>query len=113
MRTILKSKIHRARISSLNPGYVGSIVIDQALMELVDLWEYEKVLVCDINNGQRFETYVIEGKPDSGEIEVHGAAARLCSQGDYIIIMAFEETDKPIKPKSILVDENNRFIEYL
>ena len=113
MRTVLKSKIHRATVTDANPDYVGSIVIDKDLIDTVDIWEYEQVLVCDITNGNRYETYAIAGDAGSGVVSVQGAAAQLCQKGDRIIIMAFEGTDRPAKPKSILVDERNQFVEYL
>ena len=113
MRTVLKSKIHRATVTDANPDYVGSIVIDKDLIDTVDIWEYEQVLVCDITNGNRYETYAIAGDAGSGVVSVQGAAAHLCQKGDRIIIMAFEGTDRPAKPKSILVDERNQFVEYL
>ena len=113
MRIVLKSKIHRATVTDANPDYVGSIVIDKDLMDTVDIWEYEQVLICDITNGNRYETYAIAGDAGSGVVSVQGAAAHLCQKGDLIIIMAFEGTDRPAKPKSILVDERNQFVEYL
>ena len=113
MRIVLRSKIHRAYVTDANPGYVGSILIDEELMDRVDLWSIEKVLVCDITNGNRFETYAIAGERGSGVIAVQGAAARLSSKGNCVIIMSFEATDAAIDPKMILVDENNRFVEYL
>ena len=113
MRTLLRSKIHRAWVTDANPDYVGSILIDEELMERVDLWEYEKVLVCDVTNGNRFETYAIAGDRGSGVMSVQGAAARLSAKGNCLIIMAFEESDTPADPKMILVDEQNRFVEYL
>ena len=113
MREVLRSKIHRAYVSDRNEDYVGSIVIDQALMEKVDLWEFEKVLICDINNGNRFETYVLPGPYGEGDISVQGAAAKLVDEGDCVIILSFEVTDEPVEPKMILVDRQNRFVEYL
>ena len=113
MRVVLRSKIHRAYVTEANPDYIGSIVIDQDLMEKVDMWPHEKVLVCDINNGARFETYVIPGTPGNGDIAVQGAAAKLVDEGDCLIILSFEVTETPIDPKMILVDEQNRFVEYL
>ena len=113
MREVLRSKIHRAWVTEANPDYVGSIVIDEALMEKVDLWDNEKVLVCDVDNGSRFETYVIPGERGRGDIAVQGAAARLTGEGHCLIIMSFEVTDTPIEPKAILVDQDNRFVEYL
>ena len=113
MRTVLRSKIHRAYVTDANPDYVGSIVIDRELMEKVDLWEYEKVLVCDVDNGNRFDTYVLPGERGSGNVSVQGAAAKLCQIGDCLIIMSFEVTDEPVEPKMILVNERNQFVEYL
>ena len=113
MREVLRSKIHRAWVTEANPDYVGSIVIDEALMEKTDLWEYEKVLVCDVTNGNRFETYVLPGERGRGDIAVQGAAARLTAEGNCLIIMSFEVTETPIDPKMVLVDEENRFVEFL
>lgn len=111
MREILKSKIHRAHITGKNQDYIGSIIIDKSLMEKTNLIQYEKVLICDVTNGNRWETYVIEG--DSGKIEVQGAGAKLCKKGDIVIILSFEITDKKPNPKMILVDENNKFVKFL
>ena len=113
MRVVLKSKIHRAYVSAANVDYVGSILIDEALMDLVDLSEFEKVLICDVTNGNRLETYAIPGERGSGVVSLQGAAAKLCNVGDCIIIMAFEVTEQAADPKMILVDENNRFVEFL
>lgn len=113
MREVLRSKIHRAWVTEANPDYIGSIVIDEALMEKVDMWEFEKVLVCDVDNGSRFETYVIPGVRGRGEIAVQGAAARLTAEGHCLIIMSFEVSDSQVEPKMILVDQDNRFVEYL
>ena len=113
MREVLRSKIHRAWVTEANPDYVGSIVIDEALMEKVDMWEFEKVLVCDVTNGSRFETYVLPGERGRGDIAVQGAAARLTAPGNCLIIMSFEVTPDPIDPQMILVDEKNEFVEYL
>jgi aspartate 1-decarboxylase len=113
MKIVLNSKIHRAYITDTNQSYVGSLIVDRALMDKVDLWEYEKVLICNVTNGNRWETYVLAGEPNSGTVSVQGAGTRLCNTGDCIIIMSFEVTDAPIKPKMILVDEQNRFVKYL
>ena len=113
MRTLLKSKIHRAFVTDANPDYVGSILIDEELMERTDIWNFEKVLICDVTNGNRFDTDAIPGERGSGVIAVQGAAARLVDTGDCLIIMAFDLTDKPIEPKMILVDDKNNFVEYL
>jgi len=113
MRIYLRSKIHKATITNANLHYVGSITIDERLMKLADLNEYEKVLVVDNTNGQRLETYVIKGKKDSGIIGINGAAAHLMHEGDEVIIMSFQISDRPKKPINILVDNNNQFIKYL
>ena len=113
MRVLLKSKIHRAYVTDANPDYIGSIIIDQELMEKADLWEYEKVLICDVTNGNRWETYVLQGERDSGTVSVQGGGAKLCEKGDCLIILAFEAMDEPVEPKMILVNERNQFVEYL
>jgi len=106
----LKSKIHRATVTEANLDYVGSITIDAALMNAVGIREYERVLVSDITNGNRLETYAISGEEGKGTICLNGAAARLCRKGDLVIIMAFAlcgENEK-IKPKIVVVDEHNK-----
>jgi aspartate 1-decarboxylase len=113
MRCLLRGKIHRAVVTDANPEYVGSITIDRDLLVKADIWAGEKVLVSDINNGSRFETYTVEGKAGSGTICVNGAAARLVRPGDRLIIMAFELTDKPITPKIVLVDDQNHHVKTL
>ena len=90
---VVKSKIHRVSITGANLHYIGSITIDEDLMDASNLIENEKVYVLDINNGERFETYVIKGKRGSGEICLNGAAARLVLTGDIIIIMSFALLD--------------------
>ncbi len=114
MRMVLRSKIHKATVTEANLAYIGSITIDAALLDKVDLWPGERVMVVDNTNGARLETYVIAGKSHSGIICLNGAAAHLIHPGDEIIIMGYELTDKPIeKPKIILVDAQNRFVRYL
>jgi len=113
MRELLRGKIHRATVTASEPDYVGSIVIDQDLLERADIWPGEKVLVSDVDNGSRFETYAVIGKRGSGIISVNGAAARLVNVGDKVIIMAFELTDSPVPSKVVLVDQNNRFVRNL
>ena len=111
-RIMLKSKIHRARITRGNLNYEGSITIDRKLAEEADLKEFERVDVYNISNGERFSTYVLYGKADSGCIELNGAAARKGEVGDLVIIASyamFDETElKSFKPIILLVDENNR-----
>ena len=113
MRFILRSKIHNATVTEANLAYIGSITIDEALMERVGLWPHEKVTVVDNTNGARLETYVIKGEKDSGIICMNGAAAHLIKKGDEVIIMGFELSDKPIDPRVILVDAQNKFIKNL
>ena len=113
MRELMQSKIHKATVTEADVSYIGSITIDPVLMKKIDLWAGQKVLVVSNTSGARLETYVIEGKPDSGDICVNGAAAHLIKKGEEVIIIAFEFSDKPIEPKSILVDESNRFVKYL
>lgn len=113
MRELLRSKIHQAIVTEANVEYIGSITIDADLMEKVDLWRGERVLVVSNTTGARLETYVIAGKRGSGEICMNGAAAHLIKEGEEIIIMGFESSDVPITPKVILVDKSNTFIRYL
>lgn len=105
---MLKSKIHRATVTDADVNYTGSITIDRTLMDEVDLWPGEKVLVVDNTNGARLETYVMEGEANSGIICMNGGSARMISKGDKITILAFDVTDEPIIPKKILVDEHNK-----
>lgn len=113
MRTLLKSKIHKATVTEADLSYVGSITIDETLMKLVDIWEGEQVLVVDNTNGARLTTYAIKGEPNSGKICMNGAAAHLIKKGDEIIIMAFATTNRKIKPRNILVNKQNKFEKYL
>lgn len=113
MRWILRSKIHKAIVTDADLNYVGSITIDEDLIDKVGLMAGEKVLVVDNTNGARLNTYVIAGERDSGTICMNGAAAHLVKKGDEIIIMGFELSDKPIKAKNILVDKNNKFLKHL
>lgn len=108
MRWLLRSKIHRATVTETRLDYEGSITIDEALLEKAGMWVGEKVLIADVNNGNRFDTYILPGKRDSGIIAINGAAAHLCKKGDKVIIMGFELTDQPIKANVILVDEKNK-----
>lgn len=113
MRSLLRGKIHRATVTDTNPEYIGSITIDKELMDMVDIWPGERVLVSDLNNGNRFETYAVEGQPGKGDIVINGAAALLVKKGDRVIIMGFELTDSQIKAKVILVDDHNHFSQDL
>lgn len=113
MRVLLRGKIHRAVVTQADPDYVGSITIDKELLKEADIWPGEKVLISDVDNGARFETYTVEGPAGSGVICVNGAAALLVKPGDRIIIMAFEITDRPVQPRIVLVDEHNRKVRTL
>ena len=108
---ILKSKIHRAVVTEADLNYVGSITIDEDLMDAVQLKSYEKVHVTNINNGSRSETYVIKGERGSGCIVMNGALARMAEVGDRVIIMAYgfvqKEEAERYEPKIIIMDENN------
>lgn len=112
MITMLKSKIHRAVVVQAELNYVGSITIDSSLMEAAGILEYEKVQIADVENGNRFETYVIAGEPGSGMICLNGAAARQVQVGDHVIIMAYAEMTpeeaKEQKPQVVFVDEENQ-----
>ncbi|WP_086831382.1 aspartate 1-decarboxylase [Streptomyces sp. NRRL B-24572] len=110
-RTMFKSKIHRAKVTQADLHYVGSVTISAELMEAADLLPGEKVDIVDINNGNRLSTYVIEGPRDSGVIGINGAAARLISPGDLVIIIAYATvTDaqaRELEPRVVFVDEHN------
>ncbi len=111
-RTMMKSKIHRATVTEANLNYVGSITIDEDLMETSDLLENEKVQIVNNNNGARLETYVIPGPRGSGVICLNGAAARLVQPGDTVIIISYasmsNEEAKTYKPTVVFVDEHNK-----
>lgn len=111
-RTMMKSKIHRAKITEADLNYVGSITIDRDLMDAADILENEKVQVVNNHNGARFETYVIEGERGSGVICVNGAAARLVQPGDLVIIISYamiaDNELKEYKPRVLMVDNNNK-----
>jgi aspartate 1-decarboxylase len=113
MRSVLRSKIHKATVTEADLSYVGSITIDSALMDAVGLWVEEKVLVVSLTSGARLETYVIEGERDSGTIAMNGAAAHLITAGDEVIIMGFELTEEPVEAKTILVDKENKLVRYM
>ncbi|KXG76466.1 aspartate 1-decarboxylase [Thermotalea metallivorans] len=115
MLNMFKSKIHRVTVTEANLNYVGSITIDQRLMEAANILPGERVQVVNNHNGARLETYVIEGEADSGVICLNGAAARLVQPGDHVIIIAYcwvtPEEAKILKPRIVFVDEKNRMIE--
>ena len=110
---LLKCKIHRATVTDADVNYVGSITIDLDLIERADLVVGELVHVWNIDNGQRFETYVLEGERGAGHIVVNGAAAHRVQLGHKVIIAAFCLSDEPVTPKLILVDDENRYIRDL
>lgn len=113
MRWMLRSKIHKAKVTEANLDYNGSITIDEVLLEKVGLWQGEKVLVTSNTSGARLETYVLPGERGSCIVCMNGASAHLIKKGEEIIIMSFELTDKIIKPKIILVNEKNQFVKNL
>lgn len=110
--TMLKSKIHRATVTEANLDYVGSITIDEELLEKSGILEYEKVAVVDITNGARLETYTIAGERGSGIICLNGAAAKLINKGDLVIIMAYADMTpdeaKETSPTVVFVDGDNK-----
>jgi aspartate 1-decarboxylase len=115
MRQFLLSKIHRAVVTAADLHYVGSITLDPVLMRAAELLPWEKVQIVDIENGARFETYVIPGQKNSGDVQLNGAAARLVQLGDHIIIMSYawlsEEKLTDFHPKVVFVDEHNQIQE--
>lgn len=115
MRTMLKSKIHRARVTGLSVDYEGSITIDQKLMAEADILPYEQVQVLNINNRARFTTYVIEGSKGGGEICLNGAAARLAKKGDLIIILSYSQVKDSeaasFMPRLVYVDSKNNIMQ--
>ena len=113
-RTMLKSKIHRARVTGSDLHYVGSITIDADLLEAADVLEHEKVHVLDVDNGARFETYTIAGARGSGELRVNGAAARLVHHGDTVIVVSYADYEagelERHRPRVVHVDADNRML---
>ncbi len=114
LRTMCKSKIHRATVTAADINYVGSITLDRDLMKAADILPYERVQVVDINNGNRLETYVIPGGSGTGEVCLNGAAARLVQIGDLVIVISYaqysEEELGEFKPKVVFVDRDNRVV---
>lgn len=111
-RTLMKSKIHRARVTDANLHYVGSVTIDPVLMEAADILPHERVEIYDITNGSRLATYAIPGAPGRGEICINGAAAHLVSRGDLVILVTYADYEEAEArrhvPRVVLVDEDNR-----
>ncbi|UOE92311.1 aspartate 1-decarboxylase [Alkalihalobacillus sp. LMS39] len=116
-RTMMKAKIHRARVTEANLNYVGSITIDEDIMEAVDIIENEKVQIVNNNNGERFETYVIAGPRGSGVFCLNGAAARRVQEQDVIIVISYAMVHQDdlanYKPTVAIMDENNKIVEML
>jgi aspartate 1-decarboxylase len=114
MRTMLKSKIHRARVTQVDLDYEGSITIDRSLMEVSDILPFERVEVLNVNNGARFSTYAIEGEANSGIIGINGAAARLVARGDIVIILSYcqvpDDEAVNMTPSIVRVDSQNRIV---
>ncbi len=113
-RFMFKSKIHRARVTQAELYYEGSLTVDSELLAAADLLEYEKVSVVNVNNGERFETYLIAGEPGSGVVCLNGAAARRGAVGDQVIIITYtamtDEEARAHKPTVVVVDDNNRIV---
>lgn len=112
VRTMLKSKIHRARVTDANLEYEGSLTIDEELMKAANILPFEQIKVYNISNGARFDTYAIPGPPGKGDICLNGAAARMGAKGDLIIIVTYAQYSDPeittYKPKVVLVGEGNK-----
>ncbi len=115
LRLMLRSKIHRATVTDSNLEYEGSLTVDPLLLEKAGILPYELVHVSNLNNGERFETYVIPGRPGAGEIVLNGPTSRKGVKGDKVIVFCYEYFNeaelKTFKPRIILVDENNRVKE--
>lgn len=114
LRHLMKSKIHRATITSADLHYEGSLTVDQDLLDAADLLNYEEIQVVNVNNGARFTTYVIPGPRGSGVVQLNGAAARLGLPGDVVILIAYgvieEEAAQRFVPRVVFVDEQNRIV---
>jgi aspartate 1-decarboxylase len=114
LRTLMKSKLHRATVTEANLHYMGSVTVDRDLMDAADLLPHERVQVVDIDNGARLETYVIPGERGAGQVCLNGAAARLVQPGDKVIIMSYASYDeaelRDFAPRLVFVDERNRIV---
>src|SRR5262249_29382911 len=113
LRSIIKSKIHHARVTEADIAYIGSVVVDQDLLERVDILPGEKVAIWSVTNGERIETYALPAPRGSGSVIINGAAAHRFHPGDQVILAAFLLTDEPVAPRMILVDDQNRFVDWL
>ena len=113
--SLLKSKLHRATVTAVSPDYSGSLSIDESLMKAAGLLHHEKILVGNITNGERFETYAIPASPDSGEIALNGAAAHKGAPGDLLVILSFVQLDPDEAadwiPRVVIVGEKNKSFE--
>jgi aspartate 1-decarboxylase len=111
LRTLLNGKIHRASVTSADLHYIGSITLDPILMEAANILPFERVQVVDITNGNRLETYAIEGERGGGVVQLNGAAAHLVQVGDLVIVMSYVQVEDPVprewQPRVVLVDEHN------
>ena len=114
MRTMLKSKIHRAHVTGADVNYEGSISLDPVLMDAADILPFEQVHVLDITNGARLQTYAIEGRHGTGEVVINGAAARMVGEGDLVIVLTYqsvsEEDARSLRPRLVYVDGANRIM---
>lgn len=113
MRSFLRAKLHKATVTEARLDYVGSVTIDQDLMDAADIAPFERVMIVDNTNGARLETYAISGPRGSGKICINGAAAHLVHPGDEVILMTFEWTDRPSPPIVLLLDAANRIARRL
>ena len=113
MRIFLNAKIHNATVTDANIHYVGSMTVDGDLLDKAGMLEHEKVLVVDNTNGARLETYLIRGRPGSGDLCANGAASRLIKKGHQVILMTFAVASRPPRARVVLVDKKNRFVKRL
>lgn len=113
MRQLMRSKLHNGRVTDANVAYIGSIEIDEDLLDAVGLWVGERVLVVSNTSGARLETYTIAGKRGSKIISMNGAAAHLIKTGEQIIVMGWEFGDAPVKPRVVLLDDENNIVRRL
>jgi aspartate 1-decarboxylase len=113
LRELLQSKIHKATVTEADVAYIGSITIDQDLLDRIDLWPGQKVTVVSNTSGARLETYVISGTRGSGMICMNGAAAHLIKKGEEVIIFSYALSDRFVAPKCILVDSHNKYVQDL
>jgi aspartate 1-decarboxylase len=113
MRWFIHAKLHRVTVTEANLDYIGSVTIDEDLLDKVGFMVGEKVLITSLTSGSRLETYIIPGPRGSGVFCMNGSAAHLIKQGEIVIVMGFELAEKTVPPKVALVDGQNKFLEYL